>query len=105
MRSGRAENLPYSLSRWTDVRAGKWDWFQAQLDRGWMIGFDPRTAMPSEWSLSPEDVLGLIFWTRDPRNLVQDASRLQPYRLVAHVTVTDWHEVEEGVPRAAEGLE
>jgi len=87
------------------VPAGKWDWFRAQLVRQWMVGFSPHTGFPSEWSLAPEDVLGLIFWTRDPSALVRDAVLLQPYRLVAHVTVTDWHEVEEGVPPAAEGLD
>ena len=103
-RSGKAENLPYSLSRWTDLPATKWAWFEAQLAQGWMVGFDPRTAVPSKWSLAPEDVLGLIFWTRNPRNLIDHADQLKPYPLVVHMTVTGWHEVEHGAPNLHEGL-
>ena len=98
VRSGKAEGYPYSLSRWTDLPAAKWPWFEAQLERGWMVGFDPRTAVPSKWSLDPEDVFGLIFWTREPENLLQHAELLKPYPLVVHMTATGWHEVELEAP-------
>lgn len=104
MNSGRVERLPYSLSRWTDVPAAKWPWFKAQLAQGWMLGFDPRTAVPSRWSLSPEDVTGLIFWTKNPSNLVKDAALLARYPLVVHVTLTGWMEVEAGAPGLWEGM-
>ena len=99
IKSGRIERMPYSLSRWTDLPAAKWDWFEAQLDQGRMIGFDPRNAIPSWWSLKPEDVFGLVFWTKDPKALVQGYDqRLQGYKNVqAHVTLTGWEEVEHGV--------
>jgi hypothetical protein len=69
-----------------------------------MVGFDPRTAVPSKWSLASEDVLGLIFWTRRPQNLIASAELLKPYPLVVHMTVTGWHEVERGAPNLNEGL-
>ena len=100
IRSGLTERMPYSLSRWTDLPACKWDWFQVQLAQGFMIGFDPRTAVPSRWSLKPEDTLGLVFWTKDPRKLVQgyDADLAgRGYDVKAHVTITGWPEVEHGV--------
>jgi DNA repair photolyase len=103
-KSGKSEGLPYSLSRWTDLPAAKWDWFERQLDQGWMVGFDPRTAVPSKWSLKPEDTYGLIFWTRNPRNLIDRADRLKDYPLVVHFTLTGWHEVEHGAPGLGEGL-
>jgi hypothetical protein len=103
-RSGKAEGLPYSLSRWTDLPAAKWPWFEAQLRQGWMVAFDPKTAVPSKWSLAPEDVLGLIFWTRRPQNLIQHAELLKPYPLVVHMTATGWHEVEVGAPGINEAI-
>jgi hypothetical protein len=63
-----------------------------------MVAFDPKTAVPSKWSLAVEDVLGLIFWTRQPGNLIEHAELLKPYPLVVHMTATGWHEVEIGAP-------
>lgn len=94
---GKAENVPYSLSRWTDVPAAKWDWMRQQLDQQWMLAIDQRTSVPARWSLKPEDTLGLMFWTKDPTNLFTEP-RLRDYRVKVHMTVTGWHEVERGVP-------
>lgn len=113
MRSGRVERLPYSLSRWTDLPAAKWPWFQAMLDQGSMVGIDPRTGLPDRWSLAREDTMGLIFWTRNSRNLIVNADRLKTayadpktgqVPIVVHFTLTGWHEVEKGAPNLGEGL-
>ncbi len=103
-KSGRQEGLPYSLSRWTDLPAAKWDWFEQQLDQGWMMAFDPRTAVPSKWSLKHRDTHGLIFWTRNPRNLIDRVDLLREFPLVVHLTLTGWHEIEHGAPNLNEGL-
>lgn len=68
-----------------------------------MMAFDQRTSVPAKWSLKPEDTLGLMFWTKDPENLIQDAALLKPYRVKVHVTVTGWSEVEKGAPSLYEG--
>ena len=102
--SGKAENLLYSLSRWTDLPIAKWSWFRQRLEQGWMLGIDPRTAMPGRWSLRPEDVLGLVFWTKNPTNLIEDAALLSEFPLVIHVTLTGWTEVEHGAPNIKWGL-
>jgi len=99
-RSGRLEAVPYSLSRWTDVPSAKWAWFKEQLVAGKMQAFDPRTAVPEWWSLKPEDTHSLVFWTKDPRNLVRDFEAIKPYPIKLHVTLTGWEEVEPGVPPA-----
>ena len=99
-RSGRAEAVPYSLSRWTDVPAAKWEWFRSALSLGRMEAFDPRTAIPEWWSLKPEDTHSLVFWTKDPGNLVRDFDLLKRYTVKLHVTVTGWEEVEHAVPPA-----
>ena len=104
MKSGKAEGMPYSLSRWTDVPASKWDWFKESLKAGEMIAFDPRTAIPSHWSLRSEDTLGLVFWTKDPTNLIKDKALLAGYKVKVHVTATGWEEMEPGAPTLEESI-
>lgn len=102
--SGRAEGLLYSLSRWTDLPIAKWSWFRRCLDIGYMLGVDPRTVMPGLWSLRPEDVLGMVFWTKNPTNLIENADLLNKFPLVVHMTLTGWTEVEHGAPNIKWGL-
>lgn len=107
--TGKQENVPYSLSRWTDIPGteSKWLWMRQQFDQQWMLAIDQRTSVPARWSLKPEDTLGLMFWTKDPTNLLAEP-RLRDYRVKVHVTVTGWHEVEKGAPglhEAAYGLQ
>lgn len=104
MLRGIDQNVPYSLSRWTDVPAGKWPWFRQQLAQGWMLAVDQRTSVPGKWSLAPNDTLGLLFWTKNPANLIADRALLAPYKLKIHVTLTGWEEVEKRAPKRAEGL-
>ena len=98
MKSGRVEGIPYSFSRWTDVPAAKWAWFTQAMAEGKMIAFDPRDAIPYEWSLKPEDTLGMVFWTKYPERLASNSTLLAPYKLKVHVTITGWEEVEIGAP-------
>lgn len=102
MRSGLVEGIPYSFSRWTDVPAAKWAWFTQALAEGKMIAFDPRDAIPYEWSLKPEDTLGMVFWTKCPERLSRDYALIAPYRAKVHVTITGWAEVEHGAPSIEE---
>lgn len=97
-RSGRAEAVPYSLSRWTDVPNAKWAWFKAALAEGKMQAFDPRTGVPDWWSLAPEETHSLVFWTKDPKTLARDHALLKMFHVEANVTITGWEEVEHGVP-------
>jgi len=105
--SGTQENMLYSVSRWTDAPGtpGKWRWFKNQFQQGHMMAVDPRTAVPSRWSLAPADVLGFVFWTRKPAALIEDRALLDPYRFHVHYTLTGWSEVEHGAPDIHEGLE
>lgn len=67
-----------------------------------MIGFDPKSGVPARWSLAPEHTLGLIFWTKDPSNLIRDYSLIQGYNVKVHLTATGWEEVEKGAPSIQE---
>lgn len=98
LRSGLLESMPYSLSRWTDVPAAKWEWFERCLATGSMAAFDQRTALPNMWSLNPDDVLSLVWWTKNPRNLIDHVAKLRPYRNLINLTITGWEEVEKGAP-------
>jgi hypothetical protein len=104
IRSGREENVPYSLSRWTDLPSGKWPWFKGVLAEGSMFAFSSREALPSLWSLKPEDTLGLNFWTKDPWNLLLDRFLLKAYKVKVHMTITGWEEVEKGAPSLEKAL-
>lgn len=70
-----------------------------------MIAFDPRSAIPGRWSLKPEETLGMVFWTKNPTNLVKEAHLFEGHRLKIHVTLTGWEEVEKGAPSLLEGCD
>jgi hypothetical protein len=103
--SGVEKGYPYSLSRWTDVvgTPNKWAWFKEQLEAGYMMGFHPVTGVPVRWSLKPEETLGLIFWTRAPARLIEEAHLVRGFKVKVHMTVTGWFEVEKGAPSLKEG--
>lgn len=63
-----------------------------------MVAFDPSTTAPGLWSLHPKDTLALVFWTKNPANLLLNRKLLEPYRVDVHMTITGWHEAEKGVP-------
>lgn len=107
LKSGRTEQLPYSLSRWTDVPAdlSKWSWWLKSLAARHFVGFDPRTACPSAWSLDPDQTLGLIWWTKNPARLLEQAALLRPYHMTLHMTLTAWEEAEPSAPRTPLALD
>lgn len=76
----------------------------ANLNRGYMTAIDPSTGVPNNWSLDPENTLGLVFWTKDPTNIILDGHHLQPFDVKVHVTMTGWHEAERGAPEIDRAL-
>lgn len=105
--SGKELNFPYSLSRWTDVPIDRWDWFRELLKKREMLGWHPQQMVPYRWSLRSDDTLGLIFWTKDPTNVMYEGLQDMGYKVKVHVTVTGWEEVEGKAPplqRAATNL-
>jgi hypothetical protein len=102
---GRAEGIPISLSRWTDVPAAKWGWFMAQMAQGYTIAFDPRTAVPGRWSLKAETTLGMVWWTKNPEPLIREYRMFAGHNMKVHVTITGWEEVERGAPKTEDSAE
>lgn len=101
-RNGKEAGFPYSLSRWTDIPCAKWPWMVQSFRQGSMVAFDPTLALPAHWSLHPEETLGLVFWTKNPTNIIQDRSMLAGHRVKVHITATGWEEVEKGAPTLEE---
>jgi hypothetical protein len=102
--SGKEAGVPYSLSRWTDLPASqsKWDWFKKCLASNKMVAIDPRSGIPKTWSLYPQDTAGLVFWTKNPTNLLKDRELIRSYKVAVHMTATGWEEVEKGAPTLEE---
>jgi Domain of unknown function (DUF1848) len=96
--SGKELNFPYSLSRWTDFPIDRWDFFKSIMKNGEMLGWHPQQMIPYRWSLKPDDTLGLIFWTKNPTNVMQEGLQDRGYKIRVHVTVTGWEEVEGKAP-------
>lgn len=105
--NAKDQNIPYSFSRWTDVSASqnKWDWFMACMAQGHMIAFDPRSGIPGHWSLKPEETFGMVWWTKNPTNLLKEKAMFDGHRLKVHLTITGWEEVEKGAPKTEDAAE
>jgi hypothetical protein len=82
-----------SASRRTDLPAFYWQWFMNRLAAGRCRvahPFDPRRIR--EISLRPEDVIGIVFWTRNAGPMLADLDRLEAggYAFYVHYTVTGY---------------
>lgn len=65
-----------SVSRRTDIPAYYADWFMQQVEAGEVTYPNPISFKPVRLSLRPEDVLFIVFWTRNPRPLEKHLERL-----------------------------
>ncbi|MDH7483135.1 MAG: DUF1848 domain-containing protein [Spirochaetales bacterium] len=77
-----------SASRRTDIPSFQADWFFKQLAQGWVEVRNPWNARQRRViSLAPEDVTCFVFWTRDPRPMMEHLEKLQAYQYLVHYTV------------------
>lgn len=99
--------LPLSLSRHTDVAHHYMGWLRKRVEEyGYVPAPDPIEVVPRRWSLAPDDVHSLFFWTKWSEKLRKAASDwLQDYRIFVAYTITGWTEVETRVPPLEEQLE
>ena len=95
-----------SVSRRCDIPAWGMEAFMADLEAGYRLvpnPFDARKA--KRVSLAPEDVDCLVFWTRDPRAILEREAELRArgFPFVVQVTVTGYpRALEPGVPDVEE---
>ncbi|MDZ7269655.1 MAG: DUF1848 domain-containing protein [candidate division KSB1 bacterium] len=66
-----------SVSRRTDIPAYYADWFMRQVEKGEVYYPNPVSFQPVRLSLLPEQVLLLVFWTRNPHPLERHLDRLE----------------------------
>ena len=89
-----------SASRRTDIAAFYSRWFLRRLDEGWCEWVNPYSGARQRVSLRPEDVIAIVFWTRNPAPLMPHLDRLgSAYRFYFHFTINGYpRELESHSP-------
>ena len=89
-----------SVSRRTDIPAHYSDWFFERVREGYVLVRNPRNAKQvKRVSLAPEDVDGIVFWTKNPLPMLPRLKELSEYAYYFQVTVTPYGpDVEPGIP-------
>jgi hypothetical protein len=87
-----------SISRRCDIPRFQFNWFMDRLETGYAEVRNPFTAAQvRRVSLKPEDAGVLVFWTRDPRPILERAEELEGrgFRFYVMVTLTGYPEALE----------
>jgi hypothetical protein len=87
-----------SASRRTDIPAYYADWFMRQVEQGCVVYPNPMSFKPVRLSLRPEDVLFIVFWTRNPHPLEKHLDRLDELYHRAYY----FHFTINGLPKTLE---
>ena len=89
-----------SASRRTDIPAHYSDWFLQRVREGFVLVRNPRNAhQVRRVSLLPEDVDGIVFWTKNPLPMLPRLQELSEYAYYFQATVTPYGpDVEPGIP-------
>ncbi|MEZ8082412.1 DUF1848 domain-containing protein [Enterovibrio norvegicus] len=98
-----------SASRRTDIPAFYTPWFMNRIREGFLLTRNPFNAHQiRRVSLSPEDVDVIVFWTRNPRMLMEHLDELDQlgYCYYFQYTITGYpKELENSVPRPHRAIE
>ena len=74
--------------------------------QGFVFAPDPLDGVLKKWSLDPNEVPVLYFWTKNPSSLVIPIMTwLAPYRVFVAVTITGWEDQEPRAPKLEEQLQ
>jgi DNA repair photolyase len=87
-----------SVSRRCDIPRFQFDWFMERLDAGFTDTVNPfNKNQVRRVSLAPEEVDALVFWTRDPRPILNHREALEERgcRYYVMITLTGYPEVLE----------
>ncbi len=89
-----------SVSRRTDIPNYYSDWFIDRLKEGYLYVVNPMNALQvSKINLSPEVVDCIVFWTKNPANMLDKLDELQDYKYYFQFTLTGYgKDVEPNVP-------
>ncbi len=89
-----------SASRRTDIPAFYADWFMNRIQNGFVRVKNPfNPAQIRDVSLRPEDVEAIVFWTKNPANLLPHLHSLNEYHYYFLFSLTAYGmEMEKNVP-------
>ena len=89
-----------SVSRRTDIPNYYSDWFLRRLREGFLYVRNPRNPRQiSKLELSPKVVDGIVFWTKNPANMMGRLEELREYPYYFQFTLTGYGaDVEPGLP-------
>ena len=105
-----------SVSRRCDIPRYQFKWFMARIGAGYAVAVNPFNAnqqkriplVPRRADMEPADGVDvLVFWTRDPRNILANGEELtkRDFRFYVMVTVTGYPlELEPDMPRTSDAL-
>lgn len=89
-----------SISRRTDIPNYYSDWFFNRLKAGFLYVRNPMNAHQiSRVNLLPEVVDCIVFWTKNPKNMLSRLNELKDYKYYFQFTITGYgKDVEMGIP-------
>lgn len=89
-----------SASRRTDIPTYYSDWFLNRIREGYVYVRNPMNPHQiSRVSLTPEDVDGIVFWTKDPSPMLPKLDALKEYMYYFQFTLNSYSaDVERNVP-------
>lgn len=89
-----------SVSRRTDIPNYYSDWFIARIKEGFLYVRNPMNAHQiSRIDLSPEVVDCIVFWTKNPANMIEKLGHLEKYMYYFQFTLTGYgKDVEPNLP-------
>ena len=95
-----------SVSRRTDVPNYFSDWFYNRIKEGFLYVRNPMNAHQiSSIDLSPKVVDCIVFWTKNPANMLERLDELKSYQYYFQFTLTGYgKDVEPGLPDKREVL-
>jgi hypothetical protein len=89
-----------SVSRRTDIPAIYKDWFYNRIKEGFVLARNPMNFNQARRiSLAPEDVDGIVFWTKNPLPMLGRLDELKDFAYYFQFTVTPYAEdIEPALP-------
>ena len=95
-----------SVSRRTDIPNYYSDWFINRIREGYLYVRNPMNANQiSKIDLSPEVVDCIVFWTKNPADMIDKLDELKDYQYYFQITLTGYgKDVEPGLPDKNEVL-
>lgn len=96
-----------SVSRRTDIPAFYLDWFFNRIKEGFVLVRNPMNYhQVSKVSLSPKVIECIVFWTKDPRKIINRLDELKDYKYYFQVTITPYGDkIERNIRNKEEIIE